>query len=63
MARKPKAKRPGRPKLAQGQRREVRSVRLPADLWHKIDTRGERTAVIERAVIEYLDKPVTQKGE
>lgn len=55
MARKPKAKRRGRPPLAKGVRREVRSVRLPAALWARAEAYGELTATIERALTAWLD--------
>lgn len=54
MARKPKAKRLGRPPLAKEIRREGRSVRLPQALWAELEAYGEVTATIERAVKEFL---------
>lgn len=56
MARKSKAKRRGRPRLAKGVRREVRSVRLPAALWTRAEAYGELTATIERALTAWLDE-------
>lgn len=56
MARKPKAKRRGRPPLAKEARREVRSVRLPAALWTRAEAYGEITATIERALTVWLDQ-------
>lgn len=55
MPRKPKAKRRGRPRLAKGIRREVRSVRLPQALWTRAEAYGELTATIERALTAWLD--------
>jgi len=63
MARKPKAKPMGRPPLPPGRQKEQRSVRLPPGLWKRIDARGKAPEVIERAVTEYLDKPVNQIGD
>ena len=57
MARKAKAKRPGRPRLAKEVRREVRSVRLPAAMWARLDTMGNTTSIIENAVRLWLDGP------
>lgn len=56
MARKPKAKRPGRPALPKGERREVRSVRLPAALWARVESHGEVTATIQKALEIWLDR-------
>lgn len=50
MARKPKIKRPGRPALPKGERREVYSVRLP-------------TALAERATAVAVDKKLTTAVE
>lgn len=55
MARKAKAKRPGRPTLPKAERREIRSVRLPAALWTRVEAHGEITATIERALTAWLD--------
>lgn len=62
MARKAKAKRPGRPRLAKEVRREVRSVRLPAEMWARLDAMCEPkasnvTSIIEDAVRLWLDGP------
>lgn len=56
MARKTKAKRPGRPPLPTAERREVRSVRLPAALWARAEAHGELTATVERALRAWLDR-------
>jgi hypothetical protein len=56
MARKPKAKRVGRPSLSKDARREVRSVRLPTALWKRAAAYGELTATIERALTAWLDQ-------
>jgi hypothetical protein len=61
MARKPKAKSRGRPPLAKGARREVRSVRLPPALWARAEVYGELTATIERALVAWLDQPIGGK--
>ena len=62
MAAKPKAKRRGRPKLAKEVRREVRSVRLPAAMWERLDAMcapkaSNVTSLIENAVRLWLDGP------
>jgi hypothetical protein len=54
MARQAKKKRPGRPALAKADRREVRSVRLPAALWARVEAYGEITATIETALTAWL---------
>lgn len=56
MARKAKPKRRGRPPLPKADRREVRSVRLPAALWQRAEAYGELTATIERALTAWLDQ-------
>ena len=56
MARKAKAKRPGRPALSKDARREVRSVRLPGGLWKRAEAYGELTATIEQALTAWLDQ-------
>lgn len=56
MARKPKAKRLGRPALAKGTGREMRAIRLPPALWKRIEAHGRVTATIEQGVIEFLNR-------
>lgn len=56
MARKPKAKRRGRPRLPKADRRERRSLRLPAALWQRAEAYGEVTATIEKALVAWLDE-------
>jgi hypothetical protein len=56
MARKPKAKRVGRPSLSKDARREVRSIRLPGALWKRAEAFGEVTATVERALTAWLDQ-------
>lgn len=64
MASKTKAKRRGRPRLAKEARREVRSVRLPAALWARIEARGNNTtSIIEEALLEWLGDTDNQKGD
>lgn len=54
MARKSKAKRVGRPALEKEARRQVRSVRLPPALWAQLESYGEITSTLERAVRAFL---------
>jgi hypothetical protein len=56
MARKPKAKRVGRPSLSKDARREGRSIRLPRALWRRAEAFGEVTATVERALTAWLDQ-------
>lgn len=56
MARKAKAKRRGRPRLAKGTQRQVYSVRLPAALVARAEAYGALTATIERALTAWLDQ-------
>lgn len=62
MACKAKAKRPGRPRAAKGALREVRSVRLPAALWKRIEAYGKITAIIEQALTIWLDRAEYRKS-
>jgi hypothetical protein len=55
MARKAKAKRPGRPRLAKGERREVLPVRLPSALIARAKAYGKPAEVVEKALTYWLD--------
>lgn len=64
MATKPKAKRRGRPPMSKQARREVRSVRLPAEMWTRLDAmcspkESNVTSIIENAVRLWLDGPLS----
>jgi hypothetical protein len=65
MARKPKAKRPGRPNLAKDAVRQVYSVRLPPLLVERVEAHGKLTTVVEQALRDWLDEhsPVNQGDE
>ena len=56
MARKPKAKRPGRPRLPKGDRREVLPVRLPSALIARAKAYGPPGEVVEKALTAWLDE-------
>ena len=55
MARKPKAKRPGRPSLPRGERREVLPVRLSSALIARAKACGKPGDVVEKALTYWLD--------
>ena len=55
MIRKPKAKRPGRPRLPKAERREVLPVRLPPALIARAKAYGAPADVVEKALTYWLD--------
>jgi hypothetical protein len=55
MARKPKAKRPGRPKLPRGTQLEVLSARLPSTLIARAKAYGKPAEVMKKALTYWLD--------
>ncbi len=56
MPRKPKARRPGRPRLPRSERREVLPVRLPSALIARAKAYGAPGEVVEKALIYWLDQ-------
>ena len=56
MTRKPKAKRPGRPALPRGERRDVLPIRLPSALIARARAYGLPGEVVERALMAWLDE-------
>jgi hypothetical protein len=56
MARKPKARSPGRPRLPKGERREVLPVRLPSALIARVMAYGPPAEVVEQALTAWLDE-------
>jgi hypothetical protein len=56
VARKPKAKRRGRPSLPKGERREVLPVRLPSALIARAKAYGAPAEVVEKALTAWLDQ-------